>query len=114
MLLVTLVFACPALLYLSLAKRGNGFAWMEAIFTLLCTVAILGLLRIRIAFALLAAPLLVFSAYTLFTGLILPPEWSALRNPIHVIKVSFEVVLSFGAAKYFWRKFSKPKTEKSE
>ena len=75
-------------------------------FVLLTALAALGLLRVKIAFALLAAPFFGFGAYKFFQGLFFAPDWSFLGTPVFYIRWAFEVVILFSIGNYFWRKFS--------
>ena len=72
----------------------------------LTILAILGLVRVRIAFALLAAPFFGLAAYKLINGSFFSPDWSLFRSPLAVVRWAFEIVLLLGIAGYFWGKFS--------
>ena len=81
-------------------------SWWEAMFATLLVLAVPGLRRVRLAFALLAAPFFAFAAYKFVDGLFFSPDWSFLRNPLFVAKWAFEVLILGGIGSYFWRKFN--------
>ena len=105
-LLLLLLLACPILLYVSLVHRKLEPSWWEAGFGVLTLLAMLGLARVKIAFAFLAAPFLALAAYKFVNGMFFTDEWSLLRNPLFVARWAFEVVALLGVATYFWRKFA--------
>jgi len=105
-LLVLLLIGCPTFLYTTLVHRALEPSWLEATFAMLMVLAVLGLLRVKLAFALLAAPFFGFAAYKFINGMFFSPDWSLLQNPLFVVRWAFEVVILVSIGSYFWRKFN--------
>lgn len=106
-ILVALIFGGPALVYYRIINGEEFFVWLHATILLVSLVSILGLLRVRIAFALLALPFFVWAAWSLVLAFFFPPEWSDLVNPIYVGKWAASIVIEYMIGAYFWKKFSK-------
>ena len=63
--------------YLSF-QRGIPFAWPHVGVLGVFVIAVLGLLRVRLAFALLSLPFFVWAGYSCVRWLFFPPRWADL------------------------------------
>ena len=105
-LLLALLFGAPALVYYSVENLNVSLNWFHGVALAVSAVALLGLFRVRIAFALLALPFFVWAAYSVVRGFFFPPEWVDLVNPIYAGKWAISIVIEYLIGAYFWKKFS--------
>ena len=83
-----------------------SFNWGHGGALAVSAIALFGLFRVRIAFALLALPFFVWAAYSVVRGFFFPPEWFNLINPIYVMKWAISILIEYLIGDYFWKKFS--------
>lgn len=105
-LLLILLLGGPALVYHSVNSNRIPISWFHLAVLGVSTVAILGLLRVRVAFALLAVPFFVWAGYSVIRGFFFPPEWSDLVNPIYTAKWAVSIAIEYSIGAYFWKKYS--------
>lgn len=105
-LLFVLVVGGPALVYVSVNNNQVPFDWFHVAILGVSIVAILGLLRVRVAFALLAIPFFVWAGYSVIRAFFFPPEWSDLVNPIYAGKWGVSIAIEYLIGAYFWKKYS--------
>jgi hypothetical protein len=103
-LFVTLICSV-AFLYLSV-RRNIPFAWPHALVLGAISIALLGLLRVRIAFALLSVPFFLWAGYSVVRWLFFPPKWTDLFDPFYDLKWSVSILFEYLMGEYFWKKFS--------
>ena len=95
-----------ALVFHSVENMSLSFNWFHGVALSVSAIALLGLFRVRIAFALLALPFFVWAAYSVVRGFFFPPEWFNLINPIYVMKWAISILIEYLIGDYFWKKFS--------
>jgi hypothetical protein len=96
----------PAANYYSVEEaKVVPFGWFHVGVFPVSFVSLLGLLRVRLAFALLAVPFFVWAAWSIVQALFFPPEWSDLLNPIYAAKWAASIALEGMIGLYFWKKF---------
>lgn len=105
-LLLVLFFGGPTLVYYSVIHENIPINWVHYLMLLITFISLLGLLRVRIAFALLAVPFFAWAGYSVVRAFLLPPEWSDLVNPIYVCKWAVSIVFEYLIGEYFWKKYS--------
>ena len=104
--MLAFLFGAPALVFHSVEKLNVSFNWGHGGALAVSAIALFGLFRVRIAFALLALPFFVWAAYSVVRGFFFPPEWFNLINPIYVGKWAISIVIEYLIGAYFWKKFS--------
>ena len=105
-LLLILLLHGPALVYHSVNSNRVPFSWFHFPALGVSIVAVLGLLRVRVAFALLAVPFFVWAGYSVIRVFFFPPEWSDLMNPIYAAKWAVSIAIEYLIGAYFWKKYS--------
>ncbi|MBI1358389.1 MAG: hypothetical protein GC160_28975 [Acidobacteria bacterium] len=101
-LLISIVAGTPLLLYWSLDRVSLN--WVHAGSLALAVVPLLDLLRLRIAFALLAIPFFAWAAISIFRMIFLPPTLGDLVNPLYVEKWVTSAFIGAAIGMYFWTK----------
>lgn len=105
-MLIILVISGPSLMLISVNNGVDPFTWFHFAILAISIVGILGLLRVGVAFAVLALPFFLWAAYSVIQGFFMPPEWSDLVSPVYVGKWAISIFIEYSIGAYFWKKYS--------